>query len=144
MFLLLELSRKKIEMQAIREEAGWDPGLTHALFYQEVTAVVIAAAEDITAQQLVSRWTHLHPPAGLRNTLPHPKWGIERTLMFAVFGGFYTGAVQLVWFGMLNSPAVSLLLPVVGSGVVSKALALNPQPSNLKPQTWTLNPNPEP
>ena len=84
-------------------------------------------------QQLVCKRAHLHLPAGQRNTLPLSKWEIERTLMFAVFGGLYTGAVQHVWFGMLNSPTVSLLLPVVGSGVISRALALNPQHSTLKP-----------
>lgn len=99
-----------------------------ALLLQVVTAVVISTAADVIAQQLARRRAQLHLPASLRSTLPLAKWDIERTLMFAVFGGFYTGAVQHTWFGMLNSPAVSQFLPVIGSGVVSKASAATPNP----------------
>jgi len=52
--------------------------------------------------------------------LPLRKLDLRRTAMFMIFGGFYTGAVQHVWFGFLNSAALSPCLP---DGTVSRAIA---------------------
>ncbi|KAJ1468782.1 hypothetical protein T484DRAFT_1920083 [Baffinella frigidus] len=100
-------------------------GLLHAhpLGTKVVTAAVLSTAGDVIAQQLTCRREQRKLPAVLRGKLTRSKWDLKRTMMFAAFGGFYTGAVQHVWFGLLNSPAVAQLLPAFGTSGVSQALA---------------------
>lgn len=100
---------------------------------------MLSTAGDVIAQQLTCRREQRKLPAVLRGKLTRSKWDLKRTMMFAAFGGFYTGAVQHVWFGLLNSPAVAQLLPAFGTSGVSQALALHPKPGALsKPPNPSL------
>ncbi|KAJ1485179.1 hypothetical protein T484DRAFT_1794531 [Baffinella frigidus] len=86
-----------------------------------VTASTLATAGDVIAQKVSfdAAQKEQAPPARKRQTLRD--WDLNRMFMFTAFGGFYTGAVQHVWFGILNAPAVARFLPA--KGVVAQALA---------------------
>jgi len=86
-----------------------------------VTAATLATAGDVIAQKVSfdAAQKEQPPPERKRQTLRD--WDLNRMFMFAAFGGFYTGAVQHVWFNVLNAPSVARFLPA--NGAVKQALA---------------------
>jgi hypothetical protein len=87
------------------------------------TAAVLSTGGDLVAQRLAFDSAQRALPAALRRRYAPADWDARRTLMFAVFGAVYTGAIQHAWFGLLHSAEVARLLPCVGGGTLSRTIA---------------------